>query len=111
MKSLTPTKTRVKPELEARLGPSVPGCHTLFLHRGKECSGYYLRRLPSDFGIAFGLDKFGAQGSGSYNVLLDVEKGHHTCEWSRQPLPSLPMPQRRNARQPHSECGSSRQTS
>jgi hypothetical protein len=80
MQSLTPTKTRVKPELEARLGPSVPGVFTLFLHRGKECHGYYLRRLPSDFGQAFGLDKFGAQGSGSYDVLLDTERGHHSCE-------------------------------
>jgi hypothetical protein len=80
MASLTPTKTRVKPELEARLGPSVPGVFTLFLHRGKECSGYYLRRLPSDFGVAYGLDKFGAQGSGSYDVLLDPERSHHSCE-------------------------------
>jgi hypothetical protein len=82
VKSLTPRTRRVKPkpELEARLGPSVPGVCTLFLHRGEECHGYYLRRLPSDFGVAFGLDKFGAQGSGSYDVLLDPERGHHLCD-------------------------------
>jgi hypothetical protein len=76
-----PARTRKPaPPLEARLGPAVPGSHTLFLHRGAECHGYYLRRLPSDFGIAFGLDKFGAEGSGSYDVLLDPERGHHSCE-------------------------------
>jgi hypothetical protein len=56
-------RPRVKPELEARLGPSVPGVHTVFLHRGAECHGYYVRRLPSDFGLAYGLDKFGAEGA------------------------------------------------
>jgi hypothetical protein len=83
MKSLParpPSAKAQKPPLEARLGPSVPGCHTLFLHRGAECSGYYVRRLPSDFGLAFGLDKFGCQGGGSYDVLLDLEEGHHSCE-------------------------------
>jgi hypothetical protein len=50
------------------------------LHRGSECFGYYIRRLPSDFGVAFGLDKFGADGGASYDVLLDPERGHHSCE-------------------------------
>jgi hypothetical protein len=70
----------VKPEIEARLGPVVPGVHTLFIHRGEECFGYYIRRLFSDFGFAFELTKFGAQGSGCYCVLLDGARSSCECK-------------------------------
>jgi hypothetical protein len=52
----------------------------LWLTVGKTLTGYYLAALPSDFGLAFRLEKFGIEGGAVYHVNLDPQTGQHSCE-------------------------------
>jgi hypothetical protein len=38
---------------------------------------YFLRRQPSDFGVAFQVEKFGGE---TYDVLLNAPGGGHSCD-------------------------------
>jgi hypothetical protein len=51
----------------------------LTLTVGAKSTHYYLSRVPSDFGIAYRLEKFGIEGADVYNVLLAAD-GNHVCE-------------------------------
>jgi hypothetical protein len=55
------------------------------VHNGGQkitCDLYWLRRQPSDFGVAFTCEK--AQDGASYDVLLNAPGGGHSCDckWS-----------------------------
>jgi hypothetical protein len=52
----------------------------LWLTVGEQRTGYYLSALPSDFGLAFKLEKFGIEGGEIYHVNLDTQTGNHSCE-------------------------------
>ncbi len=44
--------------------------------------GYFLHRIPADFGLAFRFEPFAEQkrnGSEEYDVNIDLERGHHSC--------------------------------
>jgi hypothetical protein len=80
MQSVTFPRPRVKPSRTARVSAGTPqGVRVLTLTVGNAATLYFLRKLPSDFGTAFELEKF--DGTGTYAVNLDTDvAGHATCE-------------------------------
>jgi hypothetical protein len=81
MPSLTSSATAVKPTRKplprhCRISAAVNGCFAVELTVGKSRTAYHVEPLPSDFGRAVRLVKFGAtpgtdEGAASYEVNLD----------------------------------------
>jgi hypothetical protein len=86
MNSITQARPRVKPGRSVRVSDPVNGGRALLITDGRERCGYYLTPIRPDFGThAYRLEKFSTdQGTDPeadhYDVLLDLERGHHSCE-------------------------------
>jgi hypothetical protein len=85
----TKSRTRKQPERHLNIGRPTNGHYALCITTGTgdkaERRGYYVRQIPADFGgLAFHVEKFSTdQVEGEpreYDVLLDEQTGHHTCE-------------------------------
>jgi hypothetical protein len=80
-------KPRSKPERHVTLGTPTNGVYALHMTIGTgekaKHFGYYVRRIPADFGLAFRFEKFETEqveGEPSdYDVLIDPERGYHSC--------------------------------
>jgi hypothetical protein len=81
MATVTTKRPRVKPARHVRfaLRPFEGNPGVLDITAGKHLTCYYLYPMPSDFGSAFRLDKFGTQGGETYHVNL-ADDGRHSCE-------------------------------
>lgn len=91
MTSASKARPRVKPERRVSLGEFVNGIACLSIatieHRVRTQAkitvyGYFLHRLPADFGLAFRFEPFAEQkrnGSEDYDVNIDLARGHHSC--------------------------------
>lgn len=86
----TTTKTRKprpKPERHVTLGAATNGVYALHITIGTgekaKHFGYYVRRIPADFGLAFRFEKFQTEkveGEDSeYDVNIELESGRHSC--------------------------------
>ena len=81
MSTMVKKAKRVKAKLarSARLGTEFNGVRAMLLTVGKLQTGYYLSRIPADFGEAFRMEKFACDGGDVYDVNLDAATGNHTC--------------------------------
>jgi hypothetical protein len=74
----------VERSVRLTLAPCLTGPGVLDIRVGKDEASYYLTPLPSDFGRAFRLDKFGIDGGECYHVNLDTAaspgQAKHSCE-------------------------------
>ncbi len=80
-------KPAVKPERRVEISKPVNG--TVALHMtvgtGEKAKhfGYYVSRIPADFGLGFHFEKFETEkeeGKDSeYDVNIDMQTGRHTC--------------------------------
>ena len=81
LKTPRPVKAKAPPEPDVLLTMPPPGdtlaLLTIYL-RGRSY-GYWVDRIPSDFGIAYRLEKLQSQGSEVYHVLLYGEESSCTC--------------------------------
>ena len=73
-------KPRPKPARKIRLclPPAPSGWGVVEITIGRKVDNYFLRRIGSDFGDGFRLEKFSGQGGESYDVHLS-DQGHQ-CE-------------------------------
>src|SRR5690348_2551878 len=87
MTTATKSRKRVKPERRVQIGAPANGVYAIALTigRGEKAKhfGYYIRRIPADFGLAFHFEKFQTEkveGEPSeYDVLIDMQRGSHSC--------------------------------
>lgn len=91
MTTASKPRPRVKPERRVSLGEFVNSIACLSIatieHRVRAEAkitvyGYFLHRLPADFGLAFRFEPFAEQkrnGSEDYDVNIDLARGYHSC--------------------------------
>ncbi len=87
MTTASKSRPRVKPQRRVTISPPINGGYALLLTIGTgekaKRFGYYVDRIPSDFGIAFHFTKFHidrVEGEPSeYDVLIDLHRGDHSC--------------------------------
>jgi hypothetical protein len=80
-------KPRPKPEPHVTLGIHTNGVYALHITIGTgdkaKHFGYYVRRIPAEFGLAFRFEKFETErveGEPSdCDVLIDLDRGYHSC--------------------------------
>jgi hypothetical protein len=78
------TATATKKERHLNVSQSVNGVFALCITQGKEKTGYYVRQIDADFGLAFSFTKFETdqeEGTPSeYAVNVDERGNDHSCE-------------------------------
>jgi hypothetical protein len=87
MTTATKSRKRVKPERHVAISKSCNGVYALAITIGTgekaKQFGYYVRRIPADFGLAFHFEKFETEkveGEDSeYEVNIDLQRGYHSC--------------------------------
>jgi hypothetical protein len=91
MSTSTKPRPRVKPERRVTIGEFVNGiaCMSIAVIERRVRTepkitvyGYFLHRLPADFGLAFRFEPFAEQkrnGSEDYDVNIDLARGYHSC--------------------------------
>ena len=82
MSTVTMKRPRVKPERKVRLAlkPFEGNPGVVDITVGKDLTSYFVFPIPSDFGTAFRLEKFGGFGGEVYNVNLDGEGSSCECK-------------------------------
>src|SRR5947208_1483569 len=73
---ITSTKIRT---VKLCIAPTISSYGFVTLRVGKQVVDYFLRRLPSDFGVGFEFEKIGGEPCERYHVHLAAE-ARHTCE-------------------------------
>ncbi len=87
MTTATKSRKRVKPERRVTIGKPCNGVYALAITIGTgekaKHFGYYVRRIPADFGLAFHFEKFQTEKvenePSEYDVNLDMQRGSHSC--------------------------------
>ncbi len=87
MSNATKPRKRVKPERHVTIGAPANNVFALHMTIGTgetaQHFGYYVSRIPADFGLGFHFEKFGVQqveGEPSeYDVNIDLQRGYHSC--------------------------------
>jgi hypothetical protein len=78
------TATATKKERHLNVSQPTNGVYALCITQGKEKTGYYVRQIDADFGLAFSFTKFETdqeEGTPSeYAVNVDERGNDHTCE-------------------------------
>lgn len=87
MSTASKPRPRVKPQRKVNISAPVNGNHAMSMivgtgERAKHY-GYYVHRIPSDFGLAFHFEKFSIDQvpgePAEYDVLIDRQRGCHSC--------------------------------
>lgn len=91
MSTATKSRPSVKPERRVTIGEFISGiaCLSMAMIERRASAepkitiyGYFLHRLPADFGLAFRFEPFAEQkrnGSEDYDVNIDLARGYHSC--------------------------------
>jgi hypothetical protein len=87
MTTASKSRPRVKPARHVTIGTEINGVFALHIAIGTgekvKHFGYYVRRIPADFGIGFHVEKFDAEKvegeDTEYDVHLDPQRGYHSC--------------------------------
>jgi hypothetical protein len=87
MSTATKSRKRVKPERRVSISPPVNGGYAMLMTIAKgdkaKRFGYYVDRIPADFGLGFRFTKFyidQLEGEPSeYVVNIDFQRSYHSC--------------------------------
>ncbi len=80
-------KPAQKPERRVQIGTPTNGVCALHMTIGEgekaKHFGYYVSRIPADFGLGFHFEKFATEQEegkdNEYDVNIDLQRGHHSC--------------------------------
>ncbi len=87
MSTATKPRERVKSERHVTIGATTNGVFALHMTIGSgekaQHFGYYVSRIPADFGLGFRFEKFDVEKvegePAEYDVNIDLERGYHSC--------------------------------